>query len=164
MSKKESAAVEAIDLSNDRAVRALSERMSVLPESADLYTVVGEHGSTYTVDLRDGVCECPDSLHRGTECKHQIRTRAATGRLAIPGWVDRSAVDPLLGAHVAETPRLVATDGGAVVGAETDDVDDDRLDDCECSLALASEGLPCWPCFRDGYETPAPEDLEEGEE
>ena len=42
---------------DDRTRRALTERMSILPEGGDLYTIVGENHpdreeSTYTVDLR----------------------------------------------------------------------------------------------------------------
>lgn len=31
---------------------------------------------------------------------------------------------------------------------------DGRPDDCTCLSTF--EELPCWPCFRDGFETPNP--------
>jgi len=149
MSTNDHAAVESIDLSNDRAVRALTECMTVLPESADLFTVVTESGGTYTVDVRAGVCECPDSTHRGVECKHQLRSRVATGQLAVPAWIDRDAVDGLLGAHVDGSPRLVATDGGEVLTAE------ERPEACECT-GHERETLPCWYCYAEGFDEPNP--------
>ena len=139
-----------IDLSNDRAVSALTSKMSVLPAAPDVYTVVSESGREYTVDVRDGVCECPDSTYRGGECKHQIRALVATGRLSIPSWADRSAIDPQLGAHVPETPRIAAVDGGAVVGGETADVPEERPDECECRGA--DDVCACWPCYAAGYD------------
>jgi len=163
---------ESIDLSNDRAVRALTEHMSVLPESADLFTVVGEHGSTYTVDVRDGVCECPDSVHRGATCKHQLRALVATGRLAVPAWINRDAVDELLGAHVAATPRFVAADGGEVLAEDTDEADEtaaERPDDCVCEGP--DDVCVCLPCYMAGFafdepnpEPPADEHTEDGTE
>lgn len=37
----------------------------------------------------------------------------------------------------------------------------DRPEDCDCSPQF--EDLPCWPCFREGFETPNP-DLPDDEE
>ena len=36
---------------------------------------------------------------------------------------------------------------------------DDRPDDCQCEPFLAEEpvGLPCWPCYRDGFRDPHPD-------
>jgi hypothetical protein len=34
-------------------------------------------------------------------------------------------------------------------------LDDVRPEDCDCSPRC--EGLPCWACYRDGFETPNPE-------
>ena len=150
MSTNDHAAEESIDLENPRAVRALTSKMSVLPAAPDVYTVVSDSGREYTVDVRDGVCECGDSTHRSVTCKHQFRALAATGRLSIPSWADRGAIDPMLGAHVPETPRIAATDGGAVVGGETADVADERPDDCECRGA--DDVCVCWPCYAAGFD------------
>lgn len=39
--------------------------------------------------------------------------------------------------------------------AADDDVDAERPAECECTGA-ADEKLPCWHCYRVGFETPAP--------
>jgi len=109
--------VEGTEL-DDRDVRALTEYMSVLDEGGDIYTVVGQNGGTYTVDVREGRCDCPDAEYNlptddGRErCKHVARVEFATGERAIPSWTDRDAIDEQLGAHVDAEPQVVAADGG----------------------------------------------------
>lgn len=66
----------------ERSLRAITEYMSVVEEAPGLYTVVGENGREYTVDLRDGpACTCPDFRYREevTACKHVRRARLAAG-------------------------------------------------------------------------------------
>lgn len=66
----------------ERSLRAVTEYMSVVEEGPDLYTVVGESGQSYTVDLRDGsACTCPDFRYREdvAACKHVRRARLAAG-------------------------------------------------------------------------------------
>lgn len=103
-----------------RTLRALTEYMTVLGNigrtrgAPDLYLVVSQSGEEYPVDLRDGTCECPDSVHRqpGGDCKHVRRARIATGRVTLPAsLVLATEIDPALGAHV-DGPRVAATDGG----------------------------------------------------
>jgi predicted nucleic acid-binding Zn finger protein len=157
-----------------RDVRALTEYMTVLPEGGDVYTVVGQNeNGEYRVDAREGRCTCPDYKHNlptadGRErCKHAARVAYATGERSVPAWVDTDAVDPQLGEHVDGGPRQVATDGGSdVIDAgddgvilEGDDNDDGRPDDCDCWDADAE--LPCWPCYRDGFDVPNPSAGEE---
>lgn len=157
---------ESIDL-DQRDVRALTECMSVLAIGGGIYDVVSESGNSYRVDAIEGRCECPDATHNlPTEegrqlCKHAARTRFATGERPIPAWADPAPIDPQLGAHVDATPVVVATDGGA--RADPSAVDEssaqcgaeagDRPDDCACTPTMTD--LCCWPCFRDGHETPA---------
>jgi hypothetical protein len=75
--------------------------------------------------------------------------------------------------EAAATPaERVVADGGVIEagdGAEILDEDDDvvdlsevtgdaepeRPDDCDCGDWNAGLGLPCWPCYRTGFETPA---------
>jgi len=107
---------------DERDVRALTECMAVLSADGDgLFTVIGENGNgEYLVDARFGSCECCDARHRDPEggCKHARRVAFATGETVIPAWVDRDAVDPLVGEHVEGGPRFeVATVGETV--AET---------------------------------------------
>ena len=92
----------------DRDVRALTEYMSVLSDvgmvagAEGLYTVVSESGRSYTVDIETGACDCDDAFYRNPKggCKHVRRVRFATGRRAIPGWVNEDAVDDQLGQHI----------------------------------------------------------------
>lgn len=104
-----------------REVRALSECMTVLPDGPDLFTVVGENGGTYTVDVREGRCTCPDHRHREVTCKHLHRVRFAIGAKSIPGWVDADAVDSHLGEHVEGGPKVAVTDGGETTRPEEDE-------------------------------------------
>ena len=156
-----------------RDVRALTEYMSVLPEGGDVYTVVGQNGGTYTVDAREGRCTCPDYKHNlptddGRErCKHAARVAYATGERSVPAWVDTDAVDEQLGEHVDAGPQVAATDGGIVdagddgeILTDGDDTDDGRPDECDCGDWNAGLDLPCWPCYRDGFEEPAGSDDE----
>jgi len=98
----------------ERAARALTEKMTVLPElgraeGADgLFLVVTESGSEYLVDARTGVCECPDYQYREPDggCKHLHRVAYATGEVSIPAWVNSSAVDSHLGMRTDARPLV----------------------------------------------------------
>jgi hypothetical protein len=177
-------AVEGTDL-EPRDVRALTEYLTVLDDygrarDADgLYVVVSESGNEYLVDAETDTCECKDYEHNlptedGRErCKHRSRVAFATGERSIPAWIDTDAVDAQLGIHVDETPRVAATDGGRTLAPEVaeqvtaderaaragrdavDEDTDDRPDDCDCGAWNAGEELACWPCYREGFETPA---------
>jgi len=139
-----------------RTWRALTESMTVLPEGGDIYTVVGENGNgEYQIDAREGRCTCPDHKHREATCKHQRRVAYATGDRAIPGEVPREAIDELLGTHTEEPVRVAASDGGAVVEEPAE-----RPDDCDCGEWNDGLDLPCWPCYRDGFDSPASADEE----
>ena len=149
-----------------RDVRALTEVLTVLPDQPEvagadeLYLVVSESGSEYTVDARDGSCTCPDAVHRDATCKHLRRVAFATGARAVPAWVDADDVDVGLGEHTAATPRVAAADGGEGIvvadddGEILDESDDDTEsndgDDTECACDELPDGVPCWPCYRDG--------------
>ena len=140
----------------ERDWRALTEAMSVLPEGGDIYTVVGQHNNgEYAVDAREQRCTCPDHTYRGLACKHVRRVDFATGRRPIPLWVDRDRIDPLLGVHVPETPRLARTDGGVSIDPRIAD-EDERPADCDCGAWNRDAALPCWPCYREGFGVPNP--------
>lgn len=151
-----------------RDVRALTEYLTVLGDigrargADDLYLVVSQSGREYLVDGRTGACECSDHRYRGVRCKHARRVEFATGERAVPAGVD--GVDERLGEHVDGTPRVAVTDGGKAL--EVDDAGDGepREDDpgradrpAECSCWDPDGKLPCWPCYRDGFEEPNPE-------
>ena len=101
---------------DERAAKALTEAMTVLDNALDHdlrdeeFLVVTPTG-TYTVDAIAETCDCPDALHRGVRCKHQRRVDYARGAVPIPGWVDRSAIDPQLGQHLSASPRIATADG-----------------------------------------------------
>ena len=151
--------------SNDleqRDVRALTEYMTTLPLGGDVYSVTTQSGSEYRVDAREGRCTCPDHEYREVRCKHIRRVTFATGEQPIPAWVDADEVDTQLGEHVEETPKVATTDGGVTLDSfGGDNRDDDRPGECECSPLF--EDLPCWPCYRDGFEEPNPHATGDGE-
>jgi hypothetical protein len=49
---------------------------------------------------------------------------------------------------------VAATDGGELL-EDSDIVDDDRPDDCDCADWNSDVELPCWPCYREGFRTVA---------
>lgn len=166
-----------IDLEDERTRRALEEYLTVTPNigraagADDLALVTSQSGREYLVDVRDGVCECPDHEYRGIECKHLIRARIAMGKVTIDAaTLAEFDVDPQLGMH-ASGPRVATSDGG-VIDAETgiieaheDDgaeilVDGDGSEnssdssngsDEECEEGWCNgpehDPLPCFTCF-----------------
>jgi hypothetical protein len=154
-------------------VRALTEKMTVLPETGrvknadDLFLVISESGSEYLVDAREGRCDCPDAeynLDPGEQCKHERRVAYATGSEPVPLWADQTAIDPQLGDHTeavlsgAVGPALsklllakptpagesLRTDGGPT--AHSDDTVPCPNGDAHCDGA-ESDDLPCFACF-----------------
>jgi len=136
---------------DDRDVRALTECMTVLDaETPGFYTVTTESGREYSVDARGGSCSCPDAEYRDPEggCKHVRRARIASGRCALPEWVDQDAVDPQLGEHV-DGP--VATDGGVATADDQAGSAGDQDDECECEeCAKLDDGWECADCYISG--------------
>jgi len=175
---------EGID-TEPRTVRALTEYHSVLDDvgparGADgLYTVVSQSGKTYTVDARSWSCTCPDKSHNlGADelCKHARRCAFATGERPIPADVAAVVdVDPDLGQHAtassgssrptagssrrATTARFSTTVTTAPTRAPTrgdESGADARPDGCDCGEWNDGLSIPCWPCYRDGFEGPTP--------
>lgn len=146
-----------------RTERALTEYMTVLEERPGAYSVTTQSGREYRVDRRASRCDCPDHTHRGVRCKHLRRVAFATGERPVPAGVD--GVDPQLGEHTDTGPVVAASDGGIIeagdggeVLEESDGDGDGRPDACDCGAWNADTDLPCWPCYRDGFEEPAPVD------
>jgi|APHM01.1.fsa_nt_gi hypothetical protein len=103
-----------------RAARAFTESMTVIDADSDADLRDDEYRvhrpeSTYRVDMVAESCDCPDAIHNGARCKHQRRIDYATGAVPIPGWVNREAIDPGLGAALASNPRIAVADGGTEV-------------------------------------------------
>jgi len=88
-----------------RTRRALEEYITILPNAGNgdgetIVTAVSESGSSYTVDVREGRCGCPDSEHRNPDggCKHLRRARFALGLRRVPE-APHVDIDPRLGEH-----------------------------------------------------------------
>jgi len=143
------------DSIENRDVRALTEYMTVLAMDGEIYSVTTQSGSEYRVDAIEGRCTCPDYEYRDDveECKHIRRVRFATGERSVPAWIDVGKIDTKLGEHVEGGPIIVASDGGQLLDSATDE--GSRPEDCECGDWNEGLELPCWPCYRDGHETPA---------
>jgi len=149
---------ESIEL-EPRTRRALEESMSVLTpdffpvtdKTRSVLSVTTGSGSTYHVDVREGRCTCPDQEHRNPEggCKHLRRARIATGRTPVPAGVFGSVdIADDFGANVDASAKIATADGGIVNAGD----DDGRPDECDCLPSF--DELPCWPCYRDGFDDP----------
>jgi len=158
-----------------RTRRALSEPLSVVSldgtpvESTDetIVMVVSHSGETYHVDAEVGRCECPDHEHRDARCKHIRRARVALGVEPVDSQVLAAVdIDATLGAN-APGPVVATSDGGIIdAGDEGEILDeesgDGRPEDCDCGDWNSDADLPCFPCYRDGFEEPASaDDVEE---
>jgi hypothetical protein len=88
----------------------------------------------YLVRIVDGIpssCDCPADEHFDGACKHRVAVAIRR---------------PVLGAALEHS---VATDGGVVLDKATEAEEDDPPA-CDCSKL--HDGVPCWPCFRDGEQ------------
>lgn len=150
-----------------RAVRALTEKMTVLPETgrakgaADLYLVVSESGSEYLVDTREGRCDCPDAhynLDPEERCKHESRVNYATGQMPIPEWVNVDAIDPLLGKHtdatVFETKRPALSVSTPAEGTTTVQTDGGMKSDKVAETAASGDTSTAAPTYTYHRESP----------
>jgi hypothetical protein len=121
-------------MTDDRAERALTDVVAVERMAPGLVRVI-TWSDAWPVDARGEGCNCYDkeyNLGPGEKCKHEHGAMLAmSDRYPAPGIV----TDNL-------SKRAVA-DGG------------ERPDDCECDELISNEPVPCWPCARDGFETPA---------
>ncbi|WP_049981020.1 hypothetical protein [Halolamina rubra] len=59
--------------------------MTVIEEAQAVFSVTTQSGSEYRVDLREGVCSCPDYRNREPDggCKHLRRTRMEVGQVDV---------------------------------------------------------------------------------
>lgn len=177
MSNEHTEASQSIDV-EPRTRRALEEPLSVVSldgtpvdsREETIVMVVSGSGESYHVDVAgDGRCECPDHKHRNAECKHIRRARAALGIAPIDsrtlGAVD---VDEQLAAN-APGPVVATSDGGIIEAGDEGEIldegdDDGRPEDCECGEWNAGLELPCWPCYREGFDEPAGDDVDGDDE
>ena len=73
-----------LDQLSERAVRAWTERMAVVPLGGGCYRVESGSDRDYTVDLLDHRCTCPDYRYRGAQCKHLRRVAIEVTRKLVP--------------------------------------------------------------------------------
>ena len=93
---------------------------------------------SYTVHVESGIpsdCTCPAFEYQDGACKHMVAIGIR---------------EPLL--EAVSTEPTVKADGGVTVEADRVDHSDERPDDCDCTPLM--ESLPCWSCYRDGFEEP----------
>jgi len=107
----------------------------------------------------------------GSAALEKWPTRAGTPStvLGTPSMTDyeSAALEPVATDDSTDTEHhdlapdggiIVAGDGAELLDEDTDDVADvqeARPDDCQCWDD--AQGLPCWPCYRAGFENPNPE-------
>ena len=72
-------------------------------------------------------------------------------RIDVEKRTRRALEQPLSVLSVDGTP----IDDDVVLDDYTDS-DGERPADCDCVEFHADAALPCWPCYRDGFEDPAP--------
>lgn len=128
MSIEDNGRDESID---SRTVRALTEPLTVLTvdkkpvrdSDTTIVSVTSHSGSSYTVDLRELRCDCPDAeynLDDEQQCKHQIRARVALGRDTVDtATLATLDVDAGLGSN-CPGPVVATSDGGRVGDGETE--------------------------------------------
>jgi len=127
-----------------RLRRALEQPLSVVSTdgtpvcgNASIVSVESHTGNSYTVDVREGRCDCRDArynLDDDQRCKHQIRAEMALGRSPVPVRAAEAVdVDGTLGAHTDASLQFVAADGGVIDGDTGELLEDepDREPDSE---------------------------------
>jgi hypothetical protein len=156
--------IDALEFDDKTGKRATHEAFNFTPGEGVVEVANESHADadehTYTVHLRRGVpssCSCPaDEYHEGA-CKHRVGVA-----LAQP-VIDAATVAP-----DEPAPRAMTDGGSEVIEAGDDGVilgddSDGRPEDCSCVDWSTDLGLPCWPCYRDGFETVNPATPAEGD-
>jgi hypothetical protein len=149
----ESESQDSIDI-KPRLRRALEEPLSVVSTDgtpvdgdASIVSVESHSGESYTVDVREGRCDCPDAQYNlgdDQQCKHQIRAEIALGRSPVPVRATETVdVDAVLGEHTDATLQFLASDGGIIDGETGDEVsaetDTDTDTDTETAACIWSD-------------------------
>jgi hypothetical protein len=131
----------------------------------------GDHRYIVTVEDRDGVfvpdkCECPaDQYNEEYSCKHRVAVATIGGPVVLGAAMVYTSDG---GSHSGPITMAdkIRTDGGTDVRTDRDKhVDGDtgannRPDDCDCGEWNEGLALPCWPCYRDGFEMANPDQSE----
>lgn len=133
-----------------------------------------EHQYIVIVEDRNGIfvpdkCECPaDQYNDNYACKHRVAVATVGGSIVI-GAAMAYTSDKSSQSEPTTTADKIGTDGGTDITPDTADhvAGDsdavDRPDDCDCASFITDHGLPCWACYRDGFETLNPHATEDDE-
>jgi hypothetical protein len=152
----------------DRAVRSLVDVVAVEQVAPGMVEVV-TWSDSYAVDARDAGCNCPDKQYNlddtGGMCKHEYAALVADVDTIPTPFEVTDDLDQRAVADGGHTP-----DGSAEASDRAKSLDDterslkdvqekhgeaERPDDCECGEWNDGSGLPCWPCYREGFRTVA---------
>jgi hypothetical protein len=119
-----------------------------------------DHSYTVGVEVRDGVavpaeCECPaDMYHEEYDCKHKVSLAAIGGPTVLNAAVAFSPhTTPSKEAESETIADRLKPDGGSLKADTEPETCPNGNDRCD---GPDSDGLPCWPCYRDGFEEPNP--------
>jgi len=176
-SRQESDGTDNVEPRTRRAVTQYTRILEDGPgvaEADNLYPAGSHSGKSYVLHHRTGAFGCQDTEYNrsaGEKCKHSRRLDGILDERENPDAIDPDDVDAHLGIHVDvdETPAAtdatgdetaVGVDGEIVIadhdGEILDTDDDERPDDCQC---WDTDGeLPCWPCYRVGFDVPNPDE------
>ena len=120
-------------MQSDRAARAIEDVVAVERMAPGLVRVV-TWSDVWPVDARDAGCNCPDKQYNDAPmCKHEYA--------ALLSDVDRY---PSPGIVTDDISRRAVPDGG----------EKQRPAACACGDDMDDADLPCFPCFRAGFDSP----------
>lgn len=66
-----------------RTMRAATEVMTVFEEADGVFEVITESGNSYTVELEEPACTCPDFEYRDVRCKHIRHVELRAGKIDV---------------------------------------------------------------------------------
>ncbi|WP_332101220.1 SWIM zinc finger family protein [Halalkalicoccus salilacus] len=143
--------LSALEFDASTAKRAQYEAFDFELEVPGIVTVRNESHEngdehSYRVNVAGGVpvaCECPADMYHDGACKHRVAVAIREPVLEAASEYER------------HQELEVVTDGGTPVERPMayqdaqEQREDTRPADCECLPVF--EGLPCWPCYREGF-------------
>lgn len=140
---------DSIDI-KPRLRRALEEPLSVVSVDgtpicgdASIVSVESHSGKSYTVDVREGRCNCRDAQYNisdDQQCKHQIRAEIALGRSPVPVRAAETVdVDAVLGEHTDATLQFATADGGIIDGETGNKISAETDTDTETATCIWSD-------------------------
>ena len=68
----------------DRAAQIQATDVNIIGQQKAEVQSQSEQDKTYTVDIAEQSCTCPDHIFRGTTCKHMARVADLCGVFTLP--------------------------------------------------------------------------------